>query len=129
MCRVVWEPGRIDFQHHLFLLILHASASSWNISYNMRESPFMAVNLISFLLAFLSRVCLFLLGCPPYLRTVSLVHSALIQPPLIFYFSLDHRECRGSFLNLIQGRYQKPLAHVILSCDTLETSLLQPGTK
>lgn len=84
----------------------------------------MAVNLISFLLAFLSWICLFLLGCPPYLSTISLVHSTLIQPPLIFYFSLDHRECRGSFLKLIKGRYQKPVAHIILSCETLETSLL-----
>lgn len=89
----------------------------------------MAMNLIWFLLAFLFWICLFLFGCPPYLNTMSLVHSTLIQPLLIFYFSLDHRECKGSFLNLIKGMYQKLVAHITLSCETLETFLFQPGIK
>lgn len=126
MCRIIQEPGRVDFAHHLFLLILHSAASSWNISFNMsnpgssdlRENLFIAMNLISSLLAFLPQVWLFLFGCPPYLGTMSLVHSTLIQPLHIFYFSLDHRERRGSFLNLIKGRYQKPVAQITLSCET-----------
>lgn len=125
ICRTIWGQG-IDFQHCLFLLILYSSTRSWNISFNMsnpgssdlRENLCMAMDVIWFLLAFLPRVCLFFLGCPPYLGAMSLVHSTLIQLLFMSYFSLDLRDCRDSFLNLIKGGYQKSIAHITLSCET-----------
>lgn len=65
MCRAVWELGRIDFQHHLFPIILYSCAVAFSVSNprnsDLRENLVMAMNLIWVLLAFLSQVCLFLL--------------------------------------------------------------------
>lgn len=58
---------------------------------------------------------------------MSLLHSTLIQLLLMSYFSLGLGEYRGSFLKLVKARYQKPVAHITLSCETLEAIALLWG--
>lgn len=90
MCRTVWEAGKIDFSTTSFCSFYISAVRSWNMCFDMSnlgssdlwENLFMAMNLIWFLLAFLPQVCLFPIGCPPYLSLMSLVYSTLIQSPL-----------------------------------------------